>query len=132
QPGGDMSDDRRDFPRIETEHSVELVDGDGSAFPTLALDISLTGMQLLCDQPTAERIAPGGETKNGDGSPRELVARLRVKCRDGNRERIGVHCSVMSVRKVEPDEFRIGVKFTGFEGDSYHALEAWIDDTLPD
>lgn len=123
--------DRRDFPRIETEHSVELVEADGAIFPTLALDLSLTGMQLLCDGPTAERIAPGGET-TVDGNPREFDVRLRIRLREGGGQRLKIGCQVMSVREVQDDEFRIGMKFTRFDGDSYHALEAYIDETLPD
>lgn len=123
--------DRRDFPRIETEHSVELVDAGGAVFPTLALDLSLTGMQLLCDEPTAERIAPGGETRI-DGTPRELDVRLRIRLREAGGQRLKIGCQVMSVREVQPDEFRIGLKFVRFDGDSYHTLEAYIDETLPD
>ena len=126
-----MSQDRRDFPRVETEHSVELVDADGGVFPTLALDLSLTGMQLLCDQPTAERIAPGGVTGE-DGKPHEFDVRVRIRLRDGGRRRLDIHCQVMSVREVQDDEYRVGVRFARFARDSYHALEAYIDETLPD
>lgn len=127
-----MSDDRRDFPRIETEHSVEIVGSNGESFPTLALDLSLTGMQLLCDQPTAERIAPAGELREADGTPRELDVRLRVKLHSGERERLQIRCQLMSLRQVQQDEIRIGVKFMHFEGNSYHVLEAYIDESLPD
>lgn len=127
-----MSQDRRDFPRIETEHSVEVADANGAVFPTLALDLSLTGMQLLCDQPTAERIAPHGVTSHRDGDAREIDVRLRILLRDGSPRRLGIRCQVMSLREVQPDEFRIGVRFIRFEGDSYHALEAYIDESLPD
>ncbi|HEX7029152.1 MAG TPA: PilZ domain-containing protein [Gammaproteobacteria bacterium] len=127
----ELPKDRRDFPRIETEHSVEVVDADGNVFPTLALDLSLTGMQLLCDGPTAERIAPGGAVTT-DGQPRELALRLRVRLHEAGRQLIGVRCQVMSLREVQADEFRIGVRFMRFDGDSYHALEAYIDESLPD
>ena len=123
--------ERRDFPRIETEHSVEVVEADGATFPTLALDLSLTGMQLLCDGPTAERIAPGGDTSQ-NGEPREFDVRLRIRLREADRKHLRIRCAVMSVREVQADEFRIGVKFTRFEGDSYHTLEAYIDESLPD
>lgn len=127
----ELSKDRRDFPRIETEHSVEVVDERGHVFPTLALDLSLTGMQLLCDGPTAERIAPDRSVAV-NGQPRELALRLRVRLREAGRQLIGIHCQVMSLREVQADEFRIGVRFVRFGGDSYHALEAYIDESLPD
>ena len=123
-------DDRRDFPRIETEHSVEVVDSDGGVFPTLALDLSLTGMQLLCDSPTLERLLPGG--KLPEGEPPEIDVRLRLKLLDGTRSKIRANCQIMSVREIQDDEYRIGLKFSNFFGDSYHALEAYIDESLPD
>ncbi len=125
-----MSKERRDFPRIETEHSVEVIDADGGVFPTLALDLSLTGMQLLCDGPTAERIAPGGVTDQD--APREFDVRLGIRLRDTGRRRLRIRCQVMSVRTAQADDFRIGVRFIRFENDSYHALEAYIDESLPD
>lgn len=127
----ELSKDRRDFPRIETEHSVEVVDAEGHVFPTLALDLSLTGMQLLCDGPTAERIAPQ-QVVTIKGQARELELRLRVRLREAGRQLIRVHCQLMSLREVQPDEIRIGVRFIRFEGDSYHALETYIDESLPD
>lgn len=111
---------------------MEVVDAGGGVFPTLALDLSLTGMQLLCDQPTAERIIPGGDVTAPDGSPREIDICLRVKLREHGRQRINIRCRTMSVREASPDEFRIGVKFMRFEGDSYHRLENYIDESLPD
>lgn len=127
-----MSQERRDFPRIETEHSVELVDAQGGVFPTLALDLSLTGLQLLCDQPTAERIAPGGELADEQNQPRDFDIRLRVRLREQGRHRLQIRCRLMSVREVQQDEYRIGMKFIGFTGDSYHLLEAYVDESLPD
>lgn len=127
-----MSQERRDFPRIETEHSVELVDEDGSAFPTLALDLSLAGMQMLCDQPTAERIAPGGNIDACEGKSREFDVRLRIWLRDQSRHRLRIRCRLMTLREIQTDEYRIGMKFIGFEGDSYQILEAYVDESLPD
>ncbi|HEX6929812.1 MAG TPA: hypothetical protein VF267_11205, partial [Gammaproteobacteria bacterium] len=87
--------------------------------------------QLLCDGPTAERIAPDRSVAV-NGQPRELALRLRVRLREAGRQLIGIHCQVMSLREVQADEFRIGVRFVRFGGDSYHALEAYIDESLPD
>lgn len=125
-----MKDDRRDFPRIDTEHAAEVVDTDGSVFPVLALDLSLTGMQLLCDTPTVERLLPGGQPQE-DTQP-EIDVRLRLHLRDGTKNKIRVHCRIMSVREVQHDEYRIGLKFNEFAGDSYLALEAYFDESLPE
>ena len=125
-----MSEERRDFPRVETEHSVEVVDTDGGVFPTLALDLSLTGMQLLCDEPTASRLLPDGPPSSE--SPKSVEIRLRLRLQDGTRAKIRANALLVSLRKSGPDDQRIGVKFTNFLGDGYHALESFIDDSLPD
>ena len=127
-----MSQERRDFPRIEEELSAELLDADDGVFPALILDISLTGAQLLCDKPTATHFAPDGSPEETTGTPREVGVRLRVPLGDGGRAKIRAFGQLMAVREVGEDEYRFGIKFNRFEGDSYTALEAYIDETLPD
>lgn len=124
-----MLQERRDFPRVETEQSVQLLDAAGASFPMLVLDLSLTGMQLLCDGPTAHRLAPGGLS---DDPPHDYDVRLRIRLKAHGMRQLRMRCRLMTLREVQRDEFRIGVKFTRFEGDSYAMLEAWIDETLPD
>lgn len=127
-----MSEERRDFPRIEEELSAEILDADDGVFPVLILDISLTGAQLLCDKPTASHFAPDGKPETDEGKPREIGLRLRVPVGDGARAKIRAFGELMAVREVGDDEFRFGVRFTRFAGDSYTALEAYVDETLPD
>lgn len=126
----EASEDRRDFPRIETEHSVEVVDADGGVFPTLALDLSLTGMQLLCDEPTASRLLPDGPPD--PANPRQIDVRIRLKLLDGTRTKVRATADMMSLRSNGEDDQRIGLRFSAFFGDSYHALENYIDESLPD
>lgn len=127
-----MSQERRDFPRIEEEISAEILDASEGVFPALILDISLTGAQLLCDAPTANHFAPDGAPAGEDGQPREVGIRLRVPLGDGSRAKIRASGELMAVREVGEDEFRFGLRFTRFTGDSYSALEAYVDETLPD
>ncbi len=122
-----MAQERRAFPRVDTEHSLQLLDADGAAFPALMLDLSLAGMQLLCDGPTALRLA-GREGEE----PREFDVRLQVTLPRHGARQLRMRCRLMTIREVQQDEFRIGVRFTQFEADSYPLLEAWIDETLPD
>lgn len=127
-----MEQERRDFPRVEEELSAEILDTDDSVYPALILDLSLTGAQLLCDKPTAHQVAPDGQPSTADGAPRDIGVRLRVGLGDGRRAKIRAWGELMAVREVGEDEVRIGLRFTRFEGDSYSALEAYIDETLPD
>lgn len=121
-----MSEEKRAFDRIETEHSIRILGEDGSSFPAIAANISLTGLQILCDRPTLERITPHGvETK----AIHDVHVRVRVTLPDmpDNQAKLGVFARVMNVRASGQDEFRIGVQFTDFEPGSYNTLEHYID-----
>lgn len=125
-----MQDERRDFPRLLTEHSVELVDADGAVFPTLALDVSLTGMQLLCDKPTAHTLVPDGDISKLENP--NVDVRLRITLRDGTRSKVRASAEIVSIRAADDDEYRIGLKYRNFFGDSYQTLELYIDESLPE
>jgi hypothetical protein len=124
-----MSDEKRTFDRIETEHSIRILCEDGSSFPGIAANISLTGLQIVCDKPTLDRITPHGlETK----ASHELAIRVKVNLPDmpENASRLGLFGQIMSVRQGGDDEYRIGVRFTDFEPGSYNALEHYLDSHL--
>ena len=121
-----MSEEKRAFDRIETEHSIRIIGEDGSSFPAIAANISLTGLQILCDRPTLERITPHGvDTK----AIHEVQIRVRVTLPDvpDSHAKLGLFGRVMNVRASGQDEYRIGLQFTDFEPGSYNALERYID-----
>ena len=121
-----MSEEKRTFDRIETEHSIRILGEDGSSFPAIAANISLTGLQIVCDRPTMERISPHGtETR----AFHEVQIRVRVVLPDmpENQNKLGLFGRVVAVRSGGQDEFRIGVQFTDFEPGSYNALEHYLD-----
>ncbi len=124
-----MSEEKRTFDRIETEHSIRIICEDGNSFPGIAANISLTGLQILCDRPTMERISSHGlETK----ADHQVPIRVRVSLPDmpENQSKLGLFGQVMSVRAGGQDEFRVGVRFTDFEPGSYNALEHYLDSHL--
>src|SRR5690606_36601998 len=102
--GEGMALERRDFPRVETEHSLQLLDAEGAAFPALMLDLSLAGMQLLCDGPTARRLAQHRHDELHEFDVRLSIALPRHGVRD-----LKLRCQLMTLREVQQDEFRIGV-----------------------
>lgn len=124
-----MSEEKRAFDRIETEHSIRIIGEDGSSFPAIAANISLTGLQILCDRPTMGRVSPHGvETK----ALHEVMVRVRVTLpgMPDSQSKLGLFGRVVAVRASGQDEYRIGVQFTDFEPGSYNALEHYIDSHL--
>ncbi|MGH8307342.1 MAG: PilZ domain-containing protein [Gammaproteobacteria bacterium] len=121
-----MQVERRTFRRIAVEHSVRIVEADGSTLPAIAVDVSLTGMQILCDEPTMERITPHGlQTNAGDGV--RIHVRVALPDLTDNQGRLGLFGRVVVVRQKGEDEYRLGLQFTDFEPGTYNALETYID-----
>lgn len=126
-----MAKERRTWDRVPVEQYVHVLEGDNSDFPALATDISLTGMQLLCDEPTANRIVP-----NAQLATRDQFGHIHVRMRLPRRHRpdedlmVEARCRVMAVRRVSRDEFRIGLEYAEFQGQSYEQLETFVDDWL--
>lgn len=115
--------ERRNFPRLASDTSVEIVAADGNTYPAILADISLSGAQLLCDRPTAERVAPGGAGE-------VITIRMRLLRPDRSKLRMQAQCEIMVVREAEGDEVRLGLHYRDFDADSYSHLETFIDDWL--
>lgn len=125
--------ERRHYPRIDTEHPAELLDGSGTPHPAHATNISLSGLQVRCDQKTALAFAPKGQATHPRDIP-ELRVRMSLPLKDRSTVRVEARCKVISFRRVAADDFRFGLQYEFFEGRSYQALEAYIDDwvTFPE
>ena len=126
-------DERRSFPRVTTEHAVEMVDEHGATFPAIALDLSLTGMQLLCDKPIALKIMSNSDSQ-AKTVYQQINVRMRFRTADGGQVKVQVICAVMATRQTSKDEYHLGLRFVEFFADSYTDLESYIDEVidLPD
>lgn len=124
-----MQVEKRTFRRISADHSIRILETDGSTFAAIAVDVSLTGMQILCDGPTLARITPHGLQTNAGHGVRIHVRVILADFGDG-QGRLGLYGRVVGVRQHDDDEFRLGIQFTDFEPGTYNILESYIDSHL--
>jgi len=124
-----MQVEKRTFRRIAADHSIRIIEADGSNFAAVAVDVSLTGMQILCDGPTMSRITPHGSQTNAGHGVRIHVRVTLTDFSDG-KERLGLYGRVVGVRKHGEDGYRLGIQFTDFEPGTYNVLESYIDSHL--
>ena len=120
--------ERRNYPRLHTRFPAEVLAGGKRAIDrALATDVSITGLQLVCDSRIANRIVEKAD-KGKLKSAKPVLVRVNLPLRDGTHVRVEVRCKVRAMRRVEDDSFRVGLEYEYFEGQSYGALEAFIDD----
>lgn len=129
ESSGNGSNDRRVFERIDTQHPVKVLDSHGTAHPALALDISLTGLQLLCNSATAQRLLPASALE-GRFQGEELRVQMQLPLKDGRYSDVDARCRVVAAREDKGDRFRIGLRYIWFENYTYDDLERFIDDWL--
>lgn len=111
-----MDIEKRQYPRVGVDESVQVVDSDGGSLPAVAVDMSLLGMQLLCDAATAKHITDRLAESDDD----VIHVRLPLAAVDAD-------CRVVYLRHLPEDECRVGLQYTRFPGASYDRLECFID-----
>lgn len=120
--------ERRNYPRLHTRFPAEVLAGGKRAIDrALATDVSITGLQLVCDERVANRIvekADKGKVKNA----KPVLVRVNLPLRDGTHVRVEVRCKVRAMRAADDGSFHAGLEYEFFEGQGYAALEAFIDD----
>ena len=120
--------ERRNYHRLHTRFPAEVLAGGKRAIDhALATDVSITGLQVVCDARVANRIVEKADKGKLKGAKPVLI-RVNLPLRDGTHVRVEVRCTVRALRKIEDDSFRVGLEYEYFEGQSYGALEAFIDD----
>jgi hypothetical protein len=120
--------ERRNYPRLHTRFPAEvLAAGKRAIDHALATDVSITGLQLVCDERVANRIVDKAE-KGKLKQAKPATIRVNLPLRDGTHVRVECRCKVRAVRKADDGSYSIGLEYEYFEGQSYAALEAFIDD----
>jgi hypothetical protein len=120
--------ERRNYPRLHTRFPAEVIGGGKRATDhALAADVSITGLQLVCDARVAGRLVPDAERADLS-SAKPVTVRVTLPLRDGTHVKVEARCKLRMVRRSEDGEYRIGLEYDYFEGQSYNALEAFIDD----
>jgi len=120
--------DRRNYPRLYTSFPAELTAGGKRAVDrVLAVDVSITGLQVVCDKKVAERVVPKRDPSKV-AAAKPVGVRVVLPLKDGTHVEVAVRCKLRTIREHINDEYRLGLEYEYFEGTSYSALEAFIDD----
>jgi hypothetical protein len=118
--------ERRLYPRFDVILPVKLSVGEQTVEGNI-FDISMGGMQLGCDQASAEVLVP---TPNQIVNPgQNLVVQASFRCPDG--EGVIAQCRLVVSRRVSSNEFRIGMEIMDFDNDGdRETYEAYIRERM--
>ena len=123
-----MPDEQRDHPRIKKSLPVELVVAGDVTLHATTLDVSKTGMQLLCDAATVEGIF--GSTRPDPSRRPSVDLSLRLMHPESGSARFKVVCTAVFSRRLSEQEYRIGLRFESIPEAARAILNAFVDDCL--
>lgn len=115
--------EKRRYPRIYITSQATLELESGQSLSVTFDNISISGLQICCDRQTKELIAPALQNRMSEALV--LIELPKVK-----NNPFKAQCSVITVRRSSADAFYIGLKFTEFFDQSYHALSQSIAENI--
>lgn len=124
-----MRTDRREHPRIKTSLPLDIIMANGEVLQGILIDISRAGLQISCDGPTAHRIFPEGYMLSA-GKFGKVQVRCSLGPGDQSAGNVDAACRLVFSRRVAQDKYCIGLQFEEFAGDSYSAIEQYIEEHL--
>ena len=111
--------ERRLTERYAVEQEVDLVLSNGSILPVSAINLSITGMQFVCDGWVANEIEPRGIHNH----PLDKI-QLKVVADLNKNKKLYAQCRIISARRLAQDSYLIGMAFIEFEnGSEPHLIE---------
>ena len=102
---------------------------DGEVIHAMTVNLSPAGIQISCDRVTVNSVLPVSQRRLPKRT-REVVVRLRFPESSGMPDVIDTRCAAVFSRRVSENEYRIGLRFLGFEGEDYQKLEHYLDGGL--
>ena len=118
-----ISNERRKVARYMTKLDIDIVLEGGSILYVQTHDISLNGIQFICDSQIADEIEPRGlQSHSLDRIKVKVIARFPTD----ETEKFYASCKVAAARRLSQEEYLLGLEFIDFEKNSGKILQNYI------
>jgi len=114
---------KRRSKRAESEQQVLLCLSDNLTLQAYSTNISMEGLEIRCNQETAEKVMPCSYPLNLEKAG---LLTLEV-CLKGADKPLQVTCSVMNMYRLAQDLFCFNLKFSSLEKQGQQQLEGFMD-----
>ncbi len=117
--------ERRRSARHNIKLEVNLTLEDGTLLPVQSINISNTGMQVLCDSWVVDEIEPRG-IQSHSTSHIKLKAIIDLPGENGNKK-FYAYCKILSAQRLSQESYSLNLIFTRFEHDSDAAMTNFLN-----
>lgn len=119
---------RRRHPRTEIRQPVALVHGNGTVATVLGINVSLGGLQVICDRYTLDTLLPCRTLgRSPVGTPIDAHFKLPLSA---GMAKLDLGCRVAYIAQAEPPSFLVGLEFARVTAGSRETLEAFLEEAL--
>ena len=106
-----MTIERRRHPRFETSLSCRVLMDDDEVLPATVANLSVSGLQMLCDRDIALRILPKGHAASIDPSLRVHVE-LPLSGAGADPGWVAMTARVLMVRRLAENHYCLHMEYT--------------------
>ncbi len=117
---------RRRYRRTPIYQPVALVHDNATVATGMAVNLSVGGMQVLCDRYTADSLHRSDDPFAGGRGP-GLDVHMRLPTRTGTA-RIDVTCQLVYVNQIATSTYLLGLEFRDYQCDSQALINDFLDE----
>lgn len=125
-----MNIDGRQYPRFAADFPLEIRTEDDLVYHATVRNLSLGGIEFSCDSATAGEVLPPGH-QAFPGQPIGVRVRFALAESGADGEVVDAHGEIVVSRRLSQNEFRVGMRFSGFEANGLEILERYFRDRTP-
>jgi len=118
--------ERRQFPRCSVSLPIRVRTEGGKSLEVRALNLSHGGIELGCGPSTASEIVPALYHAHPSTTP-PINMRLRLPVADGSEASFDCRGTVVALRRLSQEEYRISVQFLELTEDMQHDLFRYLE-----
>jgi c-di-GMP-binding flagellar brake protein YcgR len=125
-----MNTDGRQYPRFAVDLPLEIRTQDEMVYHATVCNLSLGGIEFSCDNVTAGDVLPPGH-QAFPGQPIAVRVRFGLAEPGADGEVLDIHGEIVVSRRLSQNEYRVGMRFSGFEANGQEILERYFRDRTP-
>ncbi|MEJ2347558.1 MAG: PilZ domain-containing protein [Gammaproteobacteria bacterium] len=125
-----MNINGRQYPRLAVNFPLEIRTEDEMVYHATVCNLSLGGIEFSCDNVTAGEVLPPGH-QAFPGQPIAVRVRFSLAEPGAAAEVLDVHGEIVVSRRLSQNEYRVGLRFSGFEANGLEILERYFRDRMP-
>lgn len=121
----------RNQQRVEVSSGITIEKPDGCCLTCSISNLSRTGVMVSCNREAVKTLIPGNRAP-APGNWITVTTQFRVPVVATQPVSITANGNIVHMRRIARDEFQLGIRFSGFEGNGFDYIDRYVGKLLAD